>query len=161
MSRRDLLPDAGPVLNLRQALYRASRDYHGGQNSLALDLGIPADELGKRLSPKDNRPIKPELIEEIVGLTGDPRLLDALTRPAGAVWFRPKAVEASGDAMKALGAFLHEEGEFVGSLHSGAADNKWEQHEVVLLEQHGYHLVARILGMMAGARIAMEGADHG
>ena len=27
MSRKDLLPDAGPVFDLRQALYRAGRDY--------------------------------------------------------------------------------------------------------------------------------------
>ena len=30
MSRKDLLPDAGPVFDLRQALYRAGRDYKGG-----------------------------------------------------------------------------------------------------------------------------------
>lgn len=29
MSRKDLLPDAGPVFDLRQALYRAGRDCKG------------------------------------------------------------------------------------------------------------------------------------
>ena len=84
MSRRDLLPDAGPVLSLRQALYRASRDYRGGQNALALTMGVPADELAKRLNPNDSRPLKPEWIEEILTLTLDMRILDALGNAAAA-----------------------------------------------------------------------------
>ena len=85
MSRRDLLPDAGPVLSLRQALYRASRDYRGGQNALALTMGVPADELAKRLNPNDSRPLKPEWIEEILTLTLDMRILDALGNARGGV----------------------------------------------------------------------------
>ena len=38
MSRMDLLPDAGQVLSLRQALYRAGRDYKGGVTALAHDM---------------------------------------------------------------------------------------------------------------------------
>ena len=49
MSRTDLLPDAGPVLSLRQALYRAGRDYKGGITSLAHDLGMDLDALQKKL----------------------------------------------------------------------------------------------------------------
>jgi len=49
MSRTDLLPDAGPVLSLRQALYRAGRDYKGGIPSLAHDLGMDLDALQKKL----------------------------------------------------------------------------------------------------------------
>ena len=162
MSRRDLLPDAGPVLNLRQALYRASRDYRGGQTALALTMGVPADELGKRLAPNDDRPIKPEWVEEILTITGDMRILDALAHArGGVVWHEVVPVQANRASMKALGEYLQREGDFVTSLAEGSADGRWEQHEVEKLEQHGRAVMRQLLGIMAGARAAMEdGGDE-
>lgn len=161
MSRRDLLPDLGPALSLRQALYRASRDYPGGQNRLALDMGITPDDLAKRLNPTDSRPIRPELIEEIISLTRDQRLLAALMRPAGAVSFVPVPADASRDALKALGDLLQHEAEFVGSLHAGAADGEWEVHEVEELRYHANRVVSAVLGIVAGAALAMEDRADG
>lgn len=163
MSRKDLLPAAGPVLNLRQALYRASRDFKGGQGALALSMGIDPSDLGKRLNPTDSRPIQPETIEEIVQWTRDPRLLAALVRPAGAVAFVPQPVEATREALKALGKLLQAEGEFVGSLHEGAADSVWEPHEVEALRYHANRMIGKILGIVAGAEEAMQAREvlHG
>lgn len=161
MSRRDLLPDLGPVLNVRQALYRASRDYPGGQNALALSMGVSADELAKRLNPTDSRPIRPELIEEIISLTRDTRLLAALMRPAGAVAFVPAPVVATRDALKGLADLLEKEAEFVVSLHGGAADGVWEVHEVEQLRYHANRVVSAVLGIVAGAAMAMEGQADG
>ncbi len=156
MSRKDLLPGAGPVLTTRQALYRATRDAEGGQLAVALTIGMDPDELSKRVNPTGNRPIHPEFIEEIVATTRDPRLLAALVRPAGAVVFVPKPVRATPDALKALGALLQAEGEFVGSLHDGAEDNCWERHEVEALRYHANKMIGEILGIVAGAEQAME-----
>ncbi len=162
MSRRDLLPDAGPVLNLRQALYRASRDYRGGQNALALTMGVPADELAKRLNPNDSRPLKPEWIEEILTLTLDMRILDALGNArGGVVWHEVEPVAANRESLLALGRYLQEEAGFVSSVAEGAADSVWERHEVDRLEKHGFALVRQLMGIMAGARAAMEdGGDE-
>jgi len=156
MSRKDLLPGAGPVLTTRQALYRATRDAVGGQNAVALTIGIDPDELSKRVNPTGNRPLHPEFLEEIVATTRDPRLLAALVRPAGAVAFVPQPVPATRDALKALGALLQAEGEFVGSLHDGAEDNCWERHEVEALRYHANKMIGEILGIVAGAELAME-----
>ena len=160
MSRRDLLPDAGPVLSLRQALYRASRDYQGGQNALALSMGVSADELQKRLNPTDVRPLKVEWVEEILSITRDPRLLQAVAGAySGVVWHEVEPVHATKAAMRALGSYLQREGEFVTSLAEGASDGRWELHEVEKLETHGMALVRQLLGIMAGARAAMEGSS--
>lgn len=160
MSRRDLLPDAGPVLSLRQALYRASRDYRGGQNALALTMGVPADELAKRLNPNDSRPLKVEWVEEILTHTRDQRLLEAIAGAhGGVVWHEVVPVSASKAAMRALGEYLQREGDFVTSLAEGAADGRWEKHEVEALELHGNALLRQLLGIMAGARAAMEGGE--
>lgn len=161
MSRKDLLPDAGPALNLRQALYRAARDYRGGMNALALTLGVSPDELAKRLNPTDNRPIRAELIEEIIGATRDARLLDALMRPAEAVWYQVQAVDASRDTMQALGRTLDKTGSFVASLAAGGADGRWDAGEVAELEAHGLALIRKLLGIMGGARAALEDRDDG
>lgn len=162
MSRTDLLPDAGPVLSVRQALYRAGRDYRGGVTGLALDLGMDLDALQKKLKfDFEARWPNPDELEELIGATLDPRLLDALMRPAAAVWYRPVPVPATQDALKAVGELLQKEGQFVGSLHTGAADNVWQAHEVALLEHHGNEVIRAVLGIMAGARAAMEGRQDG
>lgn len=162
MSRLDLLPDAGPVLSIRQALYRAGRDYRGGVTGLALDLGMDLDALQKKLKfDFEARWPTPDELEEIIGASQDPRLLDALMRPAGAVWFKPAPVAATQDAFQAVGESLKAKGEFVSSIHAGLADKKWEPHEVALLEHHGNEVIRAVLGIMAGARAAMEGRQDG
>jgi len=166
MSRLDLLPGAGPVLSLRHALYRAGRDHRGGIGALATDMLLDPetgyDTLQKKLNPTEERRWPtPDELEDIIRLTNDPRLLDAVLRPAGAVWYRPTPVPATQDALKAVGELLQKEGQFVGSLHTGAADNVWQSHEVALLEHHGNEVIRAVLGIMAGARDAMEGSHDG
>lgn len=162
MSRTDLLPDAGPVLSLREALYRSGRDREGGITKLALEMLLPYDDLQKKLKlDEERRWLNPDELEEFIGLTQDPRLLDALNRRAGAVWYRPQPVSATRDALKAVGSLLETEGKFVGSLHEGAADNVWQPHEVALLEYHGNEVIRAVLAIMAGARAAMEGRQDG
>lgn len=164
MSRKDLLSGAGPVLGLRQALYRACRDFRGGINAVALIAGIEPDALTKVLNPNDSRPIRPEWIEEIISITQDPRLLAALVRPAGAVAFVPEPVRATHQALRALGGVLRAKGDFVESLHTGLADGEWEHHEVAALAYHADEAIGQILAIVAGARAAAEaseGADHG
>lgn len=156
MSRKDLLPANNVQLNVRQALYRASRDFPGGQFALALNLGISPDDLGKRVNPNDTRPIKPELIEEIIETTRDPRLLAALVRPAGAVAFVPTAVGAGDASLKSVAALLIEVSDYVSSLAGGAADDKWKAHEVAELRYHAERVIGQVLGIVAGAELAME-----
>ena len=160
MSRKDLLTAGNVQLNVRQALYRASRDFPGGQFALALTLGISPDDLGKRVNPNDTRPIRPELIEEIVEATRDVRLLNALVRPAGALAFVPAAVSAGDASLKSVAVLLADVSTYVGSLADGSADDSWKQHEVAELRYHAEKVIAHVLGIVAGAELAVE-ADHG
>ncbi len=125
--------------------------------SLAHDMVLPYEDLQKKLKlDEERRWPTPDELEDIIRLTKDPRLLDALMRPAGAVWYRPEAVNATASALKAVGDLLQREGEFVASLHKGADDNRWEPAEVADLEYHGANVIRAVLGIMAGARQAME-----
>ena len=157
MSRKDLLPTATHVaLSVRQALYRASRDYPGGQFALAMHLGISPDDLCKRMSPNDTPPLKPELLEHLVEATRDERLLAALVRPAGAVVFIPRAVATEDANLKSASVLLNEVSEYVTSLADGSADNDWQPHEVAELRYHAERVIAEVLGIVAGAEQAME-----
>lgn len=162
MSRKDLLPNAGPVFSLREALYRAGRDCPGGLTRLALEMLVPYEDLQKKLKlDEERRWLNPDELEDVIRLTQDPRLLDAICRPAGVVWYRPEPVRANGDALRAVGELLQREGQFVASLHKGADDNVWEPHEVADLEHHGAAVIRAVLSIMAGARLACEQRQEG
>lgn len=161
MSRKDLLPDAGSTpLTVRQALYRASRDYKGGQFALAHALGICPDDLCKRVSLNANRPLQPDLLEEIVAETRDMRLLSALVRPAGAMVFLPRPAEAKADGLKATVTLLNKMSGYVEALADGLQDGKWERHEVDALRNRAEQLIDKVLGVLAGAEQALEDAEH-
>lgn len=162
MSRTAKSPVVEPVLPLRKALYRAGHSYKGGVTALALDMVIEYDTLQKKLKHDfDQRWLDPDELEEVIRLTASPVLLDALMRPAGMVWYKPEAAAPTKQALLAVSKLLHETGLFVSSMHEGAADNVWEPHEVAELEKHGADVIRAMLGIMAGARHAMEGHDHG
>lgn len=162
MSRSEQLPASVPVLSLRKAIYRAAHDYHGGVTALALDMVMDYDSLQKKVKHDfEQRWLDPDELEEVIRLTSSPLLLDALMRPAGMVWYRPVAAAPTKDALLAVSKVLHETGLFVASMHEGAADNVWEPREVQLLEKYGNDVIRAVLGIMSGAREAMEAGQHG
>ncbi|MFT0212854.1 phage regulatory CII family protein [Pseudomonas sp. F1_0610] len=160
MSRKNLVEGVYAPFNLRQALYRASRDFKGGQTALALTIGIDPSDLSKRLNPSDERLLKPELIEEIVAATKDQRLLNALVRPAGAVVFTPKEINASDASLNDAAKVLTAVSDYVKSLADGLADGVWQDHEVDDLRKHGERVINKVLGIIAGAEQALE-ENHG
>ena len=124
MSRNHLLPDAGPVLDLHQALYCACRDYRGGLTALAAMMATNYDTLQKKVSVANaTHHLTLKEFEEVATITDDARIDDAYARLRGKVMFTPRPVPATNDALKALGSMLAAEGAFVGSLHDGVADN--------------------------------------
>ncbi len=162
MSRIDTLPDAGPALSLRHALYRAGREYKGGITTLAFNMGMDLDALQKKLKhDEERRWLNPDELEEVLQWTSDKRVLDALGRAAGVVWYRPQPIPATNEQLKAVGQLLEEAAQFVSSMHEGAADNVWEPHEVQKLEACGMDVIRQVLAITAGARQAMEDQAHG
>lgn len=162
MSRIDNLPDTGPALSLRHALWRAGREYKGGITSLAFDMGMDLDALQKKLKhDEERRWLNPDELEEVLQWTCDKRVLDALGRAAGVVWYRPEPVPATNQQLKAVAHLLEESAQFVRTMHEGAADNVWEPHEVLTLEARGLDVIRQVLAITAGARQAMEDQSNG
>jgi hypothetical protein len=161
MNRKGQSPAIAPVLSLRKAIYRAAHDYHGGVTALAHDMVLDYDSLQKKVKHDfEQRWLDPDELEEVIRLTAHPLLLDALMRPAAMVWYKPEAAAPTKEALLAVSKVLHQTGQFVSSMHEGAADNLWERHEVECLEKHGADVIRAVLGIMAGAREAMEARQN-
>ncbi len=162
MSRKNLLPDAGPVLDLHQAVYASARDFRGGLTAIAAMMAVNYDTLQKKISVGNHtHHLTLGEFQELATITDDPRIDEAYARSRGKNIFKPLPVAATAEALHALGDLLMSEGRFVASLHEGVADDVWEEREVLDLEHHGYKVICEILGIMAGARQAMEGRNDG
>ncbi|OLU23101.1 hypothetical protein BVH03_23010 [Pseudomonas sp. PA15(2017)] len=152
----------GPVRSLAAAIDLDCREFKGGHTAVCAILEEPYGPFQKRLScsyPEHH--LNTLQLARVVELTRGPMVREWFEQVFGVVTYQPKPVQASQDALKALSKLLDKEGKFVGSLVGGSADGKWEAHEVEVLEEHGYALIGKLLGIMAGAREAMEGRSHG
>jgi len=159
--RIDPLRDAGPVRTLEQAIDRDSRDTRGGLTAVCAILNEPYDAFQKRLSVSypDHHLHAPD-VERVIELTRGPAVRQWFERVYGVICYEPTAVPATQDALLALGKAMATEAGFVSGLADGVADSRWELHEVERLEKHGMALVSQLLGIMEGARQAMEGAAN-
>ncbi|MCY1555447.1 hypothetical protein D9M68_921140 [compost metagenome] len=79
----------------------------------------------------------------------------------GVVCYRPSSVEASTDTLREVARVMGCNGDFVESLVDGAADGQWDAAEVARLEQQAYALIGKLMGIVAGARQALEGQANG
>lgn len=152
----------GPLMPLDVAIDTDCREYRGGHKAVCAMLGEPYGPFQKRLScAYPDHHLKPDDLTRVVELVRGPAVRAWFEQVYGVVSYQPTPVPATRDAMQALGKLLAKEGEFVASLAGGAADSCWERKEVVELEAHGFELISKLLGIMAGARQAMEGDNRG
>lgn len=160
MGRSHLLPDAGEVLDLHQAVYCAVRDYRGGLTAVAAVMATNYGTLQKKLSiVNDTHHVSLADFEQIVSIVDDPRIDSAYARLRGKMLYQPAQVDATHDALKSLSEVLGAAAKFVESLQHGAADKLWDLHEVAELEHFGNELIGKILGIVAGAHEEMEAGN--
>lgn len=153
---------SGPAVPLDVAVDNDCRDFRGGHKAVCAILGEPYGPFQKRLSGAyPDHHLRPDDLSRVVQLVRGPAVRAWFEQVYGVVTYEPTPVPATRDAMQALGKLLAKEGEFVASLAGGAADSRWEPAEVAKLEEHGYALIRKLLGIMAGARKEMEGCQHG
>ena len=74
-------------LSLEQACYLAVHEYPGGVPAVAATYGNKASTLQNKLNPTQaTHKISAVDVEQILELTKDPRILDAICARVGAVW---------------------------------------------------------------------------
>jgi hypothetical protein len=153
---------SGPAVPLDVAIDTDCREFRGGHKAVCAMLGEPYGPFQKRLSGAyPDHHLHSDDVARVVELVRGRAVLAWFEQVYGVVSYQPVPVPATRDAMQALGKLLAKEGEFVASLAGGAADGKWVRAEVAELEEHGYALIGKLLGIMSGARKEMEGSAHG
>lgn len=154
--------ESGPLRPLEAAIDDDCRGFRGGHKAVCAILDQPYGPFQKRLSSAyPEHHLHADDLARVVELVRGPAVRQWFEQVYGVVCYEPRPVPATHDALEALGELLAREAEFVASLAGGAADGRWEPHEVEALDAHGMALIAQLLGIMAGARQAMEGASHG
>jgi hypothetical protein len=75
------------TLSLEQACYSAVHDYPGGVGAVAATYGLVSSTLQNKLNPTQaTHKLNASEVEQILELTKDPRILDAMCARVGAVW---------------------------------------------------------------------------
>jgi len=162
MTHQHDVDTGGPTVPLEVAIDSDCREFRGGHKAVCAMLGEAYGPFQKRLSCSyPDHHLHAESAARVIELVRGPAVRLWFEQVYGVVSYQPTPVPATRDAMQALGKLLAKEGEFVASLASGAADSAWERCEVLELEAHGFELISKLLGIMAGARQSMEGANHG
>jgi len=159
MSRIDPTRNLGPVLSLEQAVDYDTRRERGGPVAVCATLGVPYNSYQKKFSISyPDHLLSVRDFERWLELVAAEETLRTIARIKGGVFYRPTPVPATDAALQALAGALQRMANFVSSMHAGVADSRWDEHEVLDLERHGYEVTEAILGMMAGARGEMEQA---
>lgn len=154
--------DQGPSQPLEAAIDADCREYRGGHKAVCAILDEPYGPFQKRLSGAypDNH-LHADDAARVIELVRGPHVRRWFEEVYGVTSYQAQPVEASRDALLSLGRYLQQEAGFVSSVAEGAADGRWERHEVEELERHATELMRQLLGIVAGARLAAEGGNHG
>lgn len=147
--------DQGPQRALEEAVDLDCRDYRGGHTAVCAILGEAYGPFQKRISTAyPDHHLRACDLARVVELVRGPAVLEWFEQVYGVCSYEVQPVEASRDALLALGRYLQDESGYVQAVAEAAADGVWTDDEVAKLESHTKDLVRRMMGILAGAREA-------
>ncbi|HWK70010.1 MAG TPA: phage regulatory CII family protein [Burkholderiaceae bacterium] len=121
-------------MNVLDAFYHTVHDYPGGSESLAPRMGMTPAILNNKADPKKEHN-KPLLVDadNIIGLTGDFRVLQALAHKHG--FLLVKAPSGAGDSsdmavLEQVVGLGVANGQFMQTIHSALADGRVDESEM-------------------------------
>jgi hypothetical protein len=149
-------------MNVTDALHQTVHAYPGGPEALAVRLGMQAQVLRNKANPRSssNRASLEDL-DQILGITGDHRVLHALAHNHGYVCMQVQEDASASDmAVLELVTKIWAASGVVGAeVHATLADGIVEPHEVERVQQAVYSLygalgemVSRLKGMTEPAQ---------
>jgi hypothetical protein len=124
------------------AVYHAVHSYKGGLPVVAAMMGnTPSlDTLRKKLDPDQNtHHLRFDEAVEILRITKDARILDAIGAEVGAVWFDPEAVPAEPadlDVLHCGTSLMDRSVRLISELETALRDGEIDATERARLDQH-------------------------
>ncbi|TWI65187.1 phage regulatory protein CII [Pseudoduganella lurida] len=144
-------------MNILDAFYRTVHDAVGGCEALAVRLGMSAQILRNKANP--NNPANRVLLEDVdqvMGITGDIRVLHALAANHGHVCVRTDPAASASDlaVLELVVQVMTGNGDVGAEVNRTLADGRVERHEIEAVEAAVYRtnqamqqLVERLKGM--------------
>ena len=138
-------------MNITDAAHKTVKDYPGGSEALAVRIGMSAAVLRNKVNPNNNTHILGWVeASEIMGVTGDHRMLHALAAEHG---YTLQKMEAEGMA-SVMGAMLEnaaKQGAFA-QAQDALADELISENEMKAISSAGTAQVEAMINLLARLR---------
>ncbi|QEW06336.1 phage regulatory CII family protein [Nitrincola iocasae] len=141
MSRRTRQCHGG-IHTPQMAFYHAVHSYKGGLPVIAAMMGITPslDTLRKKLDPDQNsHHLRLDQAMDILRITKDPRILDAICAEVEAVWFMPDTVPpapADMDVLYSSTSLMKRSVQLISELECALRDGDINEDERARLDKH-------------------------
>ena len=146
-------------MNILDAAHKTVHAYPGGSESLAPRIGMSAAVLRNKVNPNnDTHKLTMAEADEIMGVTGDLRMLHALAARHGCVVQRVEHDNDRPDLLRALLKANAAEGEFDRVLQEALSDDLITPNELKVIEDAGTAQQAATMVLLARIR-ALAGAQ--
>ena len=129
-------------MNPIDAFYHTVHDQPGGAESLAPRMGMSAAVLRNKADPKKecNKPLLAD-VDKIMGLTGDFRILQALSHKHGFLLVKAPegtTIESDMTVLEHVAAMAVANGEFMRAIHQALSDGKLTDREMKQIKEAGH-----------------------
>lgn len=139
-------------MNITDAAHKTVKDYPGGSEALAVRIGMSAAVLRNKVNPNNNtHHLTLAEASEIMGVTGDDRILHALAAEHG---YTLQKMEADGMA-SVMGAMLEnaaKQGAFAQALQDALADKLISENEMKAISGAGTAQMEAMTNLLARLR---------
>lgn len=139
-------------MNITDAAHKTVKDYPGGSEALAVRIGMSAAVLRNKVNPNNNtHHLTLAEASEIMGVTGDDRILHAMAAEHG---YTLQKMQADGMA-SVMGAMLEnaaKQGVFAQALQEALSDGLISENEMKAISSAGTAQVEAMINLLARLR---------
>lgn len=139
-------------MNITDAAHKTVKDYPGGSEALAVRIGMSAAVLRNKVNPNNNtHHLTLAEASEIMGVTGDDRILHAMAAEHG---YTLQKMQADGMA-SVMGAMLEnaaKQGAFAQALQEALSDGLISENEMKDISSAGTAQVEAMINLLARLR---------
>ncbi|HBZ8061203.1 TPA: phage regulatory CII family protein [Klebsiella pneumoniae] len=139
-------------MNITDAAHKTVKDYPGGSEALAVRIGMSAAVLRNKVNPNNNtHHLTLAEASEIMGVTGDDRILHAMAAEHG---YTLQKMQADGMA-SVMGAMLEnaaKQGAFAQALQEALSDGLISENEMKVISRAGTAQVEAMINLLARLR---------
>ncbi|RIA19711.1 phage regulatory protein CII [Stenotrophomonas sp. AG209] len=139
-------------MNITDAAHKTVKDYPGGSEALAVRIGMSAAVLRNKVNPNNNtHHLTLAEASEIMGVTGDDRILHAMAAEHG---YTLQKMQADGMA-SVMGAMLEnaaKQGAFAQALQEALSDGLISENEMKAISSAGTAQVEAMINLLARLR---------